>query len=212
MANVFVYLWKPKFQIPQPIARDNSKPFVLIANGEKFWPHAALVRVGRPLVVENTHEEHSNIRTEAIKNDPWNYGLPPQQRVKPPAYQRADTFPTQVKSDVHPWMLAYLFALDHPFAAVTDEQGRFTIEGMPPGEHEFRVWQERVGWLEKSLKITIKPDEQAKSELEYAPDRFKLTEADMLAWDKRLINAQRGVPQALEPRPAAQEPKKDEQK
>ena len=79
--------------------------------------------------------------------------------------------------------------------------------GLPPGEHEFRIWQERVGYLEKSLIITIKAGEESRSELEYAADRLKLTEAEVLGWGNRQIDSVT-IARPRVPRPAT--PKKDD--
>ena len=60
-----------------------------------------------------------------------------------------------VKCDLHPHMRAYWLILDHPFAAITDAKGRFEIKGLPAGNHEFRVWHERVGYVDRKFKVTI---------------------------------------------------------
>jgi hypothetical protein len=43
--------------------------------------------------------------------------------------------PVRVKCDVHPWMFTYVFVVDHPFFAVTDRDGNFTIPNVPPGKY-----------------------------------------------------------------------------
>jgi len=41
--------------------------------------------------------------------------------------------PFSMKCDIHPWMKAYGFLLEHPYAAVTAADGTFTIENAPLG-------------------------------------------------------------------------------
>ena len=41
-----------------------------------------------------------------------------------------------MKCFMHPWMSGYVHVLEHPFFAVTGEDGTFTIKGLPPGEYE----------------------------------------------------------------------------
>jgi hypothetical protein len=44
----------------------------------------------------------------------------------------------------HPWMNAYIIRAKHPYYAVTDDQGRFTLNGIPPGRYVLKMWHEGV--------------------------------------------------------------------
>ncbi len=46
---------------------------------------------------------------------------------------------------VHPWQHAYIYVFDHPYVAVTDEKGRFTISDIPPGTYTVEAWHEALG-------------------------------------------------------------------
>ncbi len=49
-------------------------------------------------------------------------------------------------------MAAYIAVLPHPWAAVTDEQGRFALSGMPAGAYKLYVWHETLGTLAREVK------------------------------------------------------------
>lgn len=49
-------------------------------------------------------------------------------------------------------MAAYIAVLPHPWAAVTDEQGRFALSGMPAGAYKMYVWHETLGTLAREVK------------------------------------------------------------
>lgn len=51
--------------------------------------------------------------------------------------------PIAFACDIHGWMRAYGFVLDHPYSAVTKEDGTFVIENAPLG-----VPVQVVGWHE----------------------------------------------------------------
>jgi hypothetical protein len=53
-------------------------------------------------------------------------------------------------------MQAWWVILDHPYAAVTKEDGTFEIADLPVGEHKFIVWQEKVGFVDKAYTVTVK--------------------------------------------------------
>jgi len=70
--------------------------------------------------------------------------------------------------NVHPWERAYVFVSNHPYCAVTDDDGRFEIKLLPAGrELQLRVWHERFedvrdagGRLANGrLAVTLQADE-----------------------------------------------------
>jgi len=42
----------------------------------------------------------------------------------------------------HSWTRGYIAVFDHPYYAVTDARGGFTIDSLPPGTYTFKVWHE----------------------------------------------------------------------
>jgi hypothetical protein len=44
----------------------------------------------------------------------------------------------------HTWMNAEMFVVPHPYYAVTDENGKFELSDVPPGEYQVVAWHE--GW------------------------------------------------------------------
>jgi plastocyanin len=51
----------------------------------------------------------------------------------------------RVYCNVHEQMIAYVMVVDSPFCTTADEQGRFRLEGLPPGRGTLVVWHERAG-------------------------------------------------------------------
>jgi len=72
-----------------------------------------------------------------------------------------------VKCDVHGWMQAFIRVDPHPFHSVTDSDGRFRIEGLPPGNYTLELWHEKFGTLARDVRI----DDTASTtiEIEYSP-------------------------------------------
>jgi hypothetical protein len=44
----------------------------------------------------------------------------------------------------HPWMSAYIVVAEHPYYAVTDAGGKFTLNDVPPGSYTVVMWHEGV--------------------------------------------------------------------
>lgn len=60
----------------------------------------------------------------------------------------------QVTSNTHDWIRGYIFIFDHPYAAVTDNNGAFIMKDIPAGEYILNVWHEGFGVKEKKIKVT----------------------------------------------------------
>lgn len=58
-----------------------------------------------------------------------------------------------------PMSRAWVAVLDSPYYAVTDANGSFTIDSVPPGTHRIRVWHPLLGVTEGS--VTVGPDGRA---------------------------------------------------
>jgi hypothetical protein len=43
-------------------------------------------------------------------------------------------------------MKGFVRTFDHPYAAVTDSEGRFSIPSAPVGKWRLMVWHEKSGW------------------------------------------------------------------
>ena len=73
-----------------------------------------------------------------------------------------------VKCNQHPWEKAYIAALSHPFSAVTDRDGSFTIKGLPPGQYEIAAWHEVFG-TQKTM-ITVRENKVRKQNFSFSPN------------------------------------------
>ena len=50
----------------------------------------------------------------------------------------------EIRTPQHPWTRGYIAVFDHPYFAVADERGQFTIDGLPPGTYTVKVWHEQM--------------------------------------------------------------------
>ena len=48
----------------------------------------------------------------------------------------------RVRCDAHVHMSAWIMAIEHPYFAVTDENGSFKLENIPPGTYKVIAWHE----------------------------------------------------------------------
>ncbi len=154
LANVFIYLKKaPKASSPVP-----GESLIFDQKACVFKPHAMIARVGQTVKILNSDAVAHNTHTYGKKTVQFNSVVGENNAVGVPmVYKQAEQEPIKVGCDIHPWMNAYHLPIDHPFAVVSGEDGKFELKDLPSGKHEFKVWHEAAGVLEKGLIVTIKP-------------------------------------------------------
>jgi hypothetical protein len=151
LANVFVFAKKLPAGVKAP--PPPTDPVVLDQKGCRFVPQALVFRAGQPLLMKNSDPVSHNVRTTAIAMAINQILTPNNTTGIDVTYKKPERMPVQTRCDIHAWMLAYHFPLDHPYAAVTDADGKFEIKDLPPGDWEFVVWHGRAGNIERSFKF-----------------------------------------------------------
>ena len=68
--------------------------------------------------------------------------------------------PVRAKCDVHPWMTAFIGVVPHPFFAVTDATGTFTLNNVPEGEYDIEAWHEVFGRQTGKAKVSARQTAQ----------------------------------------------------
>ena len=154
LANVVVWV-KPADGQELPPRPVPATPAVLDQKGCQYRPHVVAVQVDQPLVVTNSDAFLHNVHALSIDNPAFNFGQPSKdlrgRSVGP--MKVAEVF--RVKCDVHPWMGAYVHVIDHPYFAVSGEDGTFAIPaGLPDGEYTLAAWHEKLG--EKQAKVSVR--------------------------------------------------------
>ena len=142
-------------------APNNGAPAVLDQRGCEFVPRIQIVRGGAALVLRNSDPVLHVIRIDSMSgtNGPkmlLNVATPYAGFEK--KYQLANfREPTLLKAvggNGHDWMAAYVAVMPHPWAALTDENGNFTLHGVPAGTHKLYAWHEVLGTLVREVKVT----------------------------------------------------------
>lgn len=177
LANAFVYLAKAPREISKELATPADPKVIFDQKGCAFVPHALLVRAGQTVEVISSDAIAHNTHTYPLRNNAVNNLVAPNTPAGSGidiACPTAERLPFQVKCDYHPWMMAYWLVLDHPYAAITDKDGKFQIPKLPEGEHELVVWHEKIGYIDRKFKVTVK-DGQLTETKPIQVDSAKLT-------------------------------------
>jgi hypothetical protein len=97
-------------------------------------------------------------------NPGWNEKINPNGEkdinAKPAKENRTGEDLLTFRCDLHKWMNAYAWVFDHPFSAVTKEDGTYEIKNVPAGaELEVVYWHESMGTKPKAEKKTLQDGE-----------------------------------------------------
>ena len=117
----------------------------------QFVPHVLVAPQGSTLDVVNSDKALHNVRAQAGESKLMNYAMPIPGHVVPTRLKNDGIF--RVSCDVHPWMRAWIIVLPTRAYAVTDEEGKYRIEDLPPGKHRVKIWHERLGEREAEVEI-----------------------------------------------------------
>jgi len=184
LANVLVF-------ISSPIPPDNSawihESYASLREAEVIFDQKAcvfLTRVGsmwstQTLKILNSDPVGHNTNLASKR------GAKAQDTLIPAGgsalYQPGAASPTPfpVSCAIHPWMKASMMVCDHPYFAVTKDDGSFEIVNVPAGvKLEFRVWHEKAGF--------VQPATVTGADSKWSKGRFQLQLAD---GDRHEMNA-----------------------
>ena len=133
-------------------------------NGCVYKPHVLVVPAGATIDILNSDGILHNIHTYSTANPAFNKAQPKFKKVLTAEFKKPETI--KVTCDAHGWMLGWIVVSDHPYVALTDEKGDFTLKDVPPAHYKLEVWHETLG---KSVKeVTVKPKEETKVQIELA--------------------------------------------
>jgi plastocyanin len=141
---------------PLPVALDNKRC--------AFAPHVQVAIIGSELLLKNTdsilHTVHARMGNETL----FNVGLPTWRQV---TKQLERIGVIRIDCDVlHTWMSAVIVVTDTPYFAVTDQNGNFVMDQLPPGRYGAETWHEKLGT--KTIGVAVDGNKGVSLDVVYA--------------------------------------------
>ncbi|MFQ5874823.1 MAG: hypothetical protein ACE5JL_13655 [Dehalococcoidia bacterium] len=147
-----------------------------LLNQEKcaFHPYLQVIEKGAELTVLNsdpvTHNIHTYelipIKRKTLRRDLFNVRQTEQghkftQKIK---LRRGKA--VKVNCDIHNFMLAWLYVIEHPYYAAVGEDGSFSIADIPPGTYKVSAWHPILGT--QKGKVTLAASGKAEIHFEFS--------------------------------------------
>ncbi len=150
LADVFIQLT----DVPDEKHKAPEEPVVLDQRGCTYAPHVFGMIVKQDIRILNSDATLHNIHAVPQRNKEFNVGMPEKGMEIDKTFKKAEDAIT-IKCDVHPWMKAYAFCLEHPYFATTAADGSFSLptEGLPDGEYGVKLWHEVLGETTGSVNV-----------------------------------------------------------
>jgi len=129
---------------PRKISLDNQRC--------RFVPHVQATTQGSVLRITSQDKGvlHSAM---GVMTNTFNVAISSPEQVIEQKLNRPGQTP--IKCSTHGWMEAHVWVFPHEFFAVTSIEGKYRIEGIPPGKYEVKLVHEGLDAGDKPLEVTV---------------------------------------------------------
>jgi hypothetical protein len=151
LANVVVFVKDAKFSgKPAPVANA-----ALDQKQCRYFPHVQALTVGTQLSLMNNDAILHNVHANDTGMTVFNVAMPIKGQKLPIPMRKPGLMKLQCDAG-HTWMNGYIYVFEHPYFAVTDDKGGFTIQDVPPGEYTLELWHEAPDGQGAGVRTTSK--------------------------------------------------------
>jgi plastocyanin len=142
-------------------AREEPRPRIDQRN-ETFVPHVLAIVAGTTVDFPNSDLTYHNVFSLS-KAKTFDLGRYAAGRSRSVRFDRPGI--VRVFCDIHSHMSAFVLVFAHRFFAVTDDDGRYRIENVPPGTYTVIAWNESAP--QESRRVVV-PEAGADIELNFS--------------------------------------------
>jgi hypothetical protein len=150
LKNVVVFLEAVQVAIPA----DPQKLNIIENTGCRYAPRILAMQKGERLRVKNNdpklHIPHSYLNEKTV----FMLSLPFKNTILDATHKIRDAGILKLVCDTHAWMLGFVHVFDHPFFAVTDDKGAFSIPNVPAGTYTLKAWHEDAGVRSQEVVVS----------------------------------------------------------
>ena len=117
---------------------------------ETFVPHVLAITTGTVVDFPNSDLIYHNVfsLSKPARFDLGRYAVGRSKAVR---FDKPGI--VRVFCDIHSHMNAFILVFSHPFFAVADDEGRYRIDGIPPGTYNVVAWSDRTGLEAKAVTV-----------------------------------------------------------
>src|SRR5690348_15344575 len=137
--SAVVYLEPRERAIPvNDVAAMRSR--VIAMHGREFRPHVTIVLAGGTVSFPNEDPFSHNVFSN-VDLGPFDLGLYRRGVTRSATFARPGVYP--IYCNIHSKMVSFVVAVPTPWATQPEGDGRFVMQGVPPGRYVLHAWHER---------------------------------------------------------------------
>ena len=135
--------------------------YLIDQKGCRFRPWAQVIRPG-PITIRNsdtgvlhninTREMIGVEKGRVVKRTMFNFGQPDPGEIEQEVKPRRSHF-ISINCEAHNFMFGFMMAPKHPYAVVVNDDGSYTIDGVPPGTYKVKAWHPNLGLQEAEVTV-----------------------------------------------------------
>ena len=115
-----------------------------------FVPHVTAVPVGSTVDFKNNDKVNHNIFSASAAKK-FNLGTYNPGMSKPVTFDKPGVI--NLLCNVHSEMSGFVVVTENQYAAVSEHDGKFTIENVPAGTYKITAWSEKLKALETTVTV-----------------------------------------------------------
>lgn len=130
----------------------------------EFVPRVSALALGTKLTILNSDGMPHSAHAKLAGKTQFNVALPARDLKARKKLKRPGVLELSCDAG-HTWMRGWIHVVEHPYVAVTDASGGFTLSDVPAGKYTLHLWHEAAG--EQRRPIEVRPEVGAKVEITY---------------------------------------------
>jgi tetratricopeptide (TPR) repeat protein len=140
-------------------------------------------RNGENIMVENTDPIQHEIATYEVRNiysdQTTNRPVPPKSSQVRSVFARKDAESYIIKCNLHPFLQTTAYLIQNPYYTVSDSEGNFSIENIPPGTYEVVAWHPYIPSQKSTITIASKGETSVDFDFNGKDEKRKLYHDDI---------------------------------
>lgn len=121
--------------------------------GCMYEPYVSAVMAGQTFQIRNSDSFMHNVLCSPKANKMFNFAQATAGQTNERSFDKPE-LPVKLACSVHPWMAGFVYVLENPFFAVTNEKGEFTLpDGLPAGKYTLEVNHMKAGIVTVEIEV-----------------------------------------------------------